>query len=971
MVRKSQYIRVAACFWLGICAVFSLQAQTRLGLHVTREELNIWRQRALSGPYKSRSDVSANSPDDWTRIVNNASAFKANPASFRWNGPQLFEASGAVQKGTGDDVRLQNEPNGNALAHHIRDAAFLLLVDEKRSDRAALKQAVKAELLHATSIGSLNFNNRTFWPSTYYRDINPLFQTMNWFNNYLYAYDYLDIADGLSGETTFSQEERNRINSWLLAAAEFAQQEQDWDVNRLFTNRSSSSADAAYTPLNKQSPAQRNGADLLTHYTASGPGHTIYGLMQTFNNRRMACHRYAALVGIKVGRQTMVESAKRYVKDWIKYSVFTDGTMGEMERWNSTIPDLGWAYCTDVVASAVTIADALARRGDHSLYDYNTSIGLYGTEGSGGQSKNLHKTLKMMYNIAAKRVQWYGTNDKQNCHSSYLIDGETASWKALHDVWLTMANLKYKDHEIKAMYMRQGAGMTPYWSNPTSQGKHLVWTGDWGIFPGLLFMFGQMEDQPSVYLTNIQLVVNPVQIAPLQLTINYTNSTCNNSNNGATTAVASGGVAPYIYAWSNGKTTAQITELAAGNYTVTVTDQQGSRQSKAITISQPTAITITEQVSHETAAGNDGAIAVIVSGGTGTYSYLWSNGATTKDISGLSAGSYSLTVRDANECRATLTVSVEKKGAQLASIQSFTLLNAEQNNVIARHNPIADKDTINLALLPSRTLNIRANTSHDAIGSVRFALNGESNYSTDNAAPYYMVNGALSWVPKTGSYSLTATPYSKDNQQGKSLTISFYIIDQPLEKPQAVEPLLSCVEDNGNGTLTAHLGYVNNNRQAVTIAAGEQNQLWALALQGAGIERFEPGRQEKAFSVTFSDRSTLTWTLTGPDGKERQLTANAASQLCEPTSHAIVPRIVFSPNEDGIDDLWQIENIEKYPDYEVLIFNRNGSKVFQSRPYNNQWDGRFNGAPLLTDSYYYIIHDRKGPVKTGSVTLIR
>jgi hypothetical protein len=493
-----------------------LLAQTRLGLHVTREELNIWRQRALSGPYKSRSDVSANSPDDWTRIVNNASAFKANPASFRWNGPQLFEASGAVQKGTGDDVRLQNEPNGNALAHHIRDAAFLLLVDEKRSDRAALKQAVKAELLHATSIGSLNFNNRTFWPSTYYRDINPLFQTMNWFNNYLYAYDYLDIADGLSGETTFSQEERNRINSWLLAAAEFAQQEQDWDVNRLFTNRSSSSADAPYTPLNKQSPAQRNGADLLTHYTASGPGHTIYGLMQTFNNRRMACHRYAALVGIKVGRQTMVESAKRYVKDWIKYSVFTDGTMGEMERWNSTIPDLGWAYCTDVVASAVTIADALARRGDHSLYDYNTSIGLYGTEGSGGQSKNLHKTLKMMYNIAAKRVQWYGTNDKQNCHSSYLIDGETASWKALHDVWLTMANLKYKDHEIKAMYMRQGAGMTPYWSNPTSQGKHLVWTGDWGIFPGLLFMFGQMEDKVNPYPGSAA----PIAVAPEPVSVN-------------------------------------------------------------------------------------------------------------------------------------------------------------------------------------------------------------------------------------------------------------------------------------------------------------------------------------------------------------------------------------------------------------------------------------------------------------------
>ncbi|MFC5539522.1 hypothetical protein ACFPQ1_34800, partial [Rhodocytophaga aerolata] len=451
MERNLQYLVYAAFVWLSLNIVSSLQAQTRLGLHVTKEELTIWRQRAASGPYKTRSDVSENSPDDWNRIEKNAEAFKASPASFRWGGPTLLEGSGAVKTGGGDDVRLQNEPNGKALAHHIRDAAFVALVDENRSDRKQLKQAVKAELLQATSIRSLDFTNRTFWPTTRFRDLNPLFQTMNWFNNYLFAYDYIDISDDLTGENTFSSEERKRIDNWLLAAAEFAQHEQDWDINRNFTNRSSSSADAAYTPARKWSPSQRGGTDLLTHYSASGPGHTVYGIMQTFNNRRMACYRYAALVGIKLGKTQLVESAKRYVKDWIKYSVFTDGTMGEMERWSGSIPDLGWAYCTDVIASAVSIADALARKGDHSLYEYNTSIGLYGTEGSQGQSKNLHKTLKMMYRIAAKQVKWYGTNNKSNLNSSYLIDGETSSWKALHDVWLTMANLKYKDQDIQAM----------------------------------------------------------------------------------------------------------------------------------------------------------------------------------------------------------------------------------------------------------------------------------------------------------------------------------------------------------------------------------------------------------------------------------------------------------------------------------------------------------------------------------------
>jgi hypothetical protein len=191
-----------------------------------------------------------------------------------------------------------------------------------------------------------------------------------------------------------------------------------------------------------------------------------------------------------------------------------------------------------VIASAVTIADAVARRGDHSLYDYNTSVGMYGTEGSGGATKNLHKTLKMMYNIAAKRVQWYGTNQKQNCHSGYLIDGETATWKALHDVWLTMANLKYKDREIKSMYMRQGAGMTAYWSNPTSQGKHLVWTGDWGIFPGLLFMFGQMEDKVNPYPGSATpIAITPEPVSPAPSTVNTTPASYNPTTTNGTGSI--------------------------------------------------------------------------------------------------------------------------------------------------------------------------------------------------------------------------------------------------------------------------------------------------------------------------------------------------------------------------------------------------------------------------------------------------
>jgi gliding motility-associated-like protein len=206
------------------------------------------------------------------------------------------------------------------------------------------------------------------------------------------------------------------------------------------------------------------------------------------------------------------------------------------------------------------------------------------------------------------------------------------------------------------------------------------------------------------------------------------------------------------------------------------------------------------------------------------------------------------------------------------------------------------------------------------------------------------------------------------------LTITFYIVDKPVptaEKYLPVEPVLNCVQDNGNGTLTAHFGYINENKKAVSIASGKENSLSVIPLQGQVIEQFEPGKHDKVFSVVFASTSILTWSLTGPDGKEKRVTVSSMTQFCEPTVDMLIPRIVFSPNEDGIDDMWKIENIEKYPNYEVIVFNRNGSKVFQTKNYSNNWDGRFQGRPLLAEAYYYVIKNNKENIKTGTVTIVR
>ncbi|MHA6250231.1 Ig-like domain-containing protein [Pontibacter sp. CAU 1760] len=80
----------------------------------------------------------------------------------------------------------------------------------------------------------------------------------------------------------------------------------------------------------------------------------------------------------------------------------------------------------------------------------------------------------------------------------------------------------------------------------------------------------------------------------------------------------------------------------------------------------------------------------------------------------------------------------------------------------------------------------------------------------------------------------------------------------------------------------------------------------------------------------------------------------------------------FTPNRDGINDLWEIENITKYQQCRVKVFNQWGNMVFQSEGYKEPWDGRFNGRELPTATYYYIIElgQNEKPL-SGSITIVK
>jgi hypothetical protein len=138
--------------------------------------------------------------------------------------------------------------------------------------------------------------------------------------------------------------------------------------------------------------------------------------------------------------------------------------------------------------------------------------------------------------------------------------------------------------------------------------------------------------------------------------------------NGSVQLSVSGGQAPYDFTWSNGPTTQNISNLAAGSYDVQVTDNLGCSffLNAAVTnITGSFAITFTH-LQDENCGNGDGFIDIEVSGGTPPYTYIWSNSATTQDITDLFQGNYHVTITDATNCHI---------------LQSFHINNANATNI--------------------------------------------------------------------------------------------------------------------------------------------------------------------------------------------------------------------------------------------------------------------------------------------------
>ena len=351
---------------------------------------------------------------------------------------------------------------------------------------------------------------------------------------------------------------------------------------------------------------------------------------------------------------------------------------------------------------------------------------------------------------------------------------------------------------------------------------------------------------PGVYTVTItdgsgctEVISTPISNigGPTSTPISITNPTCNGVCNGTMTVAPIGGVGPYSYAWSSGGNTDTETGLCAGIYFVTVTDVNGCVYIGTDTLVEPTPIIHNEVISHVTCNGLcNGSITLNPTGGTGLYTFVWSNGSSTGSLSSLCAGSYTVTVTDANGCQSVRTYTITEPAAL----------------------------GLNLAI----TSPISCNASCDGVlTATTTGGTGSYSYAWSNSGSGNSINGLC-----VGNYSVTVT-----DDNGCTATAS-----QNLTQPAAITATLTptnatCGVCDGQITITNTAGG----------DGGPYSYAWSNSGTGTTINNLCPG----TYTVTITDGVGCTTVISapvsnngGPTGATFVTTSPTCNGVCDGSS---------------------------------------------------------------------------------------
>ncbi|MDA3820212.1 MAG: PKD domain-containing protein [Candidatus Delongbacteria bacterium] len=212
------------------------------------------------------------------------------------------------------------------------------------------------------------------------------------------------------------------------------------------------------------------------------------------------------------------------------------------------------------------------------------------------------------------------------------------------------------------LYVESGGGAPPHtyhWepSGSDQQNVHGVYAG---------WHYVTITD--SVGCTHEDSVFLDEPDAPLSMTYNYTNVSCWGGYDGALDITVSGGTPPYYYEWSNGMQTEDLTNIPAGDYTVSITDSHNCKYIWTMVVIEPDQLIANIESEDVTCYGfGNGSIDLTVTGGTSPYNYQWNTGDTSEDLVDLEAGIYIVTITDQHDCQTYAYVQINEPDLPLTA----------------------------------------------------------------------------------------------------------------------------------------------------------------------------------------------------------------------------------------------------------------------------------------------------------------
>jgi gliding motility-associated-like protein len=433
-----------------------------------------------------------------------------------------------------------------------------------------------------------------------------------------------------------------------------------------------------------------------------------------------------------------------------------------------------------------------------------------------------------------------------------------------------------------------------------------------------------ITDALGCQLSQDTSVTQPNQIIA---TSQYTMVSCFNGVDGALDVSTSGGVFPYQYSWSNGANSEDITNLEAGNYTLTIEDSNLCQSNFTFTVTQPDTLVVSYNAIQPSCHGySNGQLIANPTGGTSPYSYDWSNGDVTFTADSLSVGTYTVLVTDINGCQAQIDCILNEPPQLQVSFDADSLEGC---------SPF--------------TVNFQ-NTSDPSVSCFWNFGDGQTYDGCENVTNTFLDGG---------TYNVYLAIIDANGCTNNVTYNDFITVNHTPDAQFNVEP--------------QQLFSFSNTTNITNQSTGGDFYIWNLGDESPSHLYFEPG--EHSYPINVSDTFLIT------------LIAQTIEGCFDTTTKIIlfnndpfyyVPN-TFIPDDDGRNDVWKpvFSSIENVRRYSLQVFNRWGEIVFETNDPQTGWNGMIesNSKKAQDGTYSWKLQfswfDYKIYPASGHVNLIR